>query len=69
MISIRFSYHLLSLLHGHGETYPGVLFGEDLFLFLQVDLGVDLGSHDRAVAEQGLDVLDVDVVFQEQGGD
>jgi len=38
-------------------------------LFFEVDLGVDLGGHDGAVAEQGLDVFDVDVVFEQQGGE
>lgn len=63
-----FSYLLLSLLHGHREPHPGVFFCQDLFLFFQVDLGIDLGGHDRTMAKQGLDILDIDVVFQEQGG-
>jgi len=64
-----FSYPLFGLLHCHREPHSGVLFREDLFLFFKVDLSVDLGGHDRTMAEQGLDIFNVDVVFKEQGGE
>ena len=65
---IIFSYPLFSLLHGHREPHPGVFFRKDLFLFFQVHLGVYLCGYDRTMAEQGLDIFDIDIVFQEQGG-
>lgn len=45
------------------QLMPGVFFDQDLFLLFAVDLGVDMVGGDRAMAEQGLDVLDVDVVL------
>lgn len=43
----------------------GACRSRSVFVFA-VDLGVDLRGGDRAVAEQGMDVLDVDIVFQQR---
>ena len=63
-----FSYPVFSLLHGHREPHLGVFFREDLFFVFEVDLRVNLRGHNRTVAEQGLDIFDIDVVFQQEGG-
>jgi len=42
--------------------------GEDLLLFILGDVGVYLGGGDGAVAQQLLDIADIDAFFQEQGG-
>ena len=41
---------------------------EDGFLFFGVDVCVDLCGSEGAVAENGLDVFDVDAFFEQEGG-
>ncbi len=41
---------------------------QQLFLFDAIDAGIQLGGADGGMAEHVLDVLDVDIVFKQQGG-
>ena len=60
--------HNLQLSIPHLKSIPRVFGGKNLLLLAGSHMSVDLGSGDRAVAEKVLDVLDIDIRFEEERG-
>lgn len=40
---------------------------QNLCLFGPVDMCIDLGGHDRTMAQQGLDIFDINVFLKKEG--